>query len=107
MTFNPQPKRPVLRVPKLRELAGECETCMHCGIHAPKQIVLCHSNSLEYGKGMGSKAHDLGANLCGACHNLLDGRTGGLTRAESELMFLRAFYKTMLWLIQNGKLRVA
>lgn len=35
-----------------------------------------HSNSLEHGKGMGDKAHDLfGAYLCQKCHDWYDGRS--------------------------------
>ena len=105
MTFNPQPKHPVLRVPKLRELAGECETCAFCGAYAPKKIVLAHPNGLKYGKGMGLKAHDLGAYLCPECHSLLDGRTGALTRHERDCMFLEAFYASMLWAFTSGKVR--
>lgn len=37
--------------------------------------VLCHSNSLADGKGMGLKAPDTAAVFgCSACHDVLDGR---------------------------------
>ena len=37
--------------------------------------VLCHSNRLEDGKGMGLKASDLNAAYgCAHCHDILDGR---------------------------------
>lgn len=42
----------------------------------PETTVLCHSNRLADGKGMGLKAPDTEACFgCSACHDLLDGRT--------------------------------
>lgn len=108
MTFTPCPKTPIFRSQKLRDFAGDCETCMNCGKYAPKQIVLCHPEGQAYGKGMGLKGHDLGAFMCSRCHDIYDGRLLiGWTPDERETMFLRAVYKTVLWLLQNGKLRVA
>lgn len=41
----------------------------------PATTVLCHSNRLEHGKGMGLKAPDTAACFgCAACHDVLDGR---------------------------------
>lgn len=41
----------------------------------PATSVLCHSNSLADGKGMGIKAPDTAAAFgCSACHDVLDGR---------------------------------
>ena len=41
----------------------------------PATVVLCHSNSLADGKGMGLKAPDTEACFgCSACHDVLDGR---------------------------------
>lgn len=41
----------------------------------PATVVLCHSNSLADGKGMGLKAPDTAACFgCSACHDVLDGR---------------------------------
>jgi hypothetical protein len=38
-------------------------------------VVLCHSNRLEHGKGMGLKAPDAAACFgCSDCHDVLDGR---------------------------------
>ncbi len=37
--------------------------------------VWCHSNKLEHGKGMGTKANDVyGCYGCSSCHDVLDGR---------------------------------
>jgi len=91
----------------LLDLAADCPHCMHCDARNVGQVVGCHSNSLEDGKGMGLKAHDLPAFLCGDCHDLLDGRTGNLTRFEKSIMFLRAAYRSMVWMLQSGKLTVA
>lgn len=41
----------------------------------PETVVLCHSNQLADGKGMGLKAPDTeGCFGCSACHDVLDGR---------------------------------
>lgn len=41
----------------------------------PETTVLCHSNALADGKGMGLKAPDTAACYgCSACHDVLDGR---------------------------------
>lgn len=41
----------------------------------PETTVLCHSNALADGKGMGLKAPDTAACFgCSACHDILDGR---------------------------------
>lgn len=41
----------------------------------PETTVLCHSNELADGKGMGLKAPDTAAAFgCSACHDVLDGR---------------------------------
>lgn len=43
--------------------------------HDPATSVLCHSNSLADGKGMGLKSPDTAAAIgCSACHDVLDGR---------------------------------
>jgi len=41
----------------------------------PETVVLCHSNQLSDGKGMGLKAPDTeGCFGCSSCHDVLDGR---------------------------------
>ncbi len=41
----------------------------------PETVVLCHSNALADGKGMGLKAPDTEAAFgCSSCHDVLDGR---------------------------------
>lgn len=61
----------------------------------PDTTVLCHSNYLADGKGMGLKAPDTAAAFgCSACHDLLDGRRPrpeGFSRLDLE----GAFYAGM------------
>lgn len=95
------------RSPDLLRLASVVPHCMNCGVKNAGQVVGCHSNSLEHGKGMGLKAHDVPAFLCGECHDLLDGRAGTLTRFEKEVLYLRTSNASMVWLLQSGYLRVA
>ena len=96
------------RNPKLLKLASKAPRCMNpaCGAMNRGQVVACHSNSLRHGKGTGIKAHDIPAYLCDHCHDLLDGRTGGLLRAEKERLFLESVYETWLWLMQDGMIKV-
>lgn len=94
------------RSAQLKDLAREVEVCPFCDRWAPLEIVGCHPNGLKYGKGMGLKADDLVAYLCPECHDILDGRAGGLTRFEKDCMFLEAFYASMLWAFREGHLRV-
>jgi len=60
----------------------------------PETTVLCHSNSLADGKGMGLKAPDTAACFgCSACHDVLDGRRPrpvGMTALMLEGAFVRA-----------------
>ena len=90
----------------LRDLAAKAPHCFHCGARNRGDVVACHSNSLQHGKGMGQKAHDVPAYLCGECHSLLDGRAGSLTRHEKDVMFLSAAFDSMVWLLQAGYLQV-
>lgn len=75
---------------------GEDCTLMIPGVcnWQPETVVLCHSNRLHDGKGMGLKAPDTEACYgCAACHDVLDGRRplpAGLTRDHLGQMFDRA-----------------
>ena len=61
-------------------------------------VVLCHSNSLADGKGMGLKAPDTAACFgCSACHDVLDGRRPrpeGMTAAQVDAYFRYAVQRT-------------
>ena len=60
----------------------------------PETVVLCHSNRLESGRGMGLKAPDTEACFgCSSCHDVLDGRRprpAGMTLLHIEGAFNRA-----------------
>ena len=90
----------------MRDLAGKAPHCMACGVSNYGQVVGAHWRSLANGSGMGLKAPDLLAYVCGSCHDQIDQRAGDLPRAERELMYLQAFWKTQLWLLQEGHLTV-
>jgi hypothetical protein len=80
---KPEVKRPRMkstrpRMTPIRKAArGKDCTLMIAGVcnSDPATTVLCHSNSLADGKGMGLKAPDTAACFgCSACHDVLDGR---------------------------------
>lgn len=64
----------------------------------PSTVVLCHSNSLADGKGMGLKAPDTAACFgCSSCHDVLDGRRprpDGMTADQVLAYFRRAVQRT-------------
>lgn len=66
----------------------------------PETTVLCHSNRLADGKGMGIKAPDTEACFgCSACHDVLDGRAprpGWLTQFVLDAAFDNARRATHL-----------
>jgi hypothetical protein len=96
------------RNPKLLAFAKDAPHCMCCSTPNMGQVVGAHSNKLRHGKGKGIKAHDLVAYLCQLCHDTYDGRiASSLTRDDKDLMFLDAYYASMLWLFQSGRLRIA
>lgn len=72
----------------------------------PDTTVLCHSNSLSDGKGMGLKAPDTAACFgCSACHRVLDGaapRPEWLTRDLLTAAFTSAVRKTHAILKKMG-----
>jgi len=73
--------------------------------HNPDTVVLCHSNRIEHGKGMGIKADDKYACFgCSACHAVLDGgkRPDGLTYEALQAIFDRAMNETQDFL-NKGK----
>lgn len=61
-------------------------------------VVLCHSNSLADGKGMGLKAPDTAACFgCSSCHDVLDGRAlrpAGMTAEHVDAYFRYAVERT-------------
>ena len=71
--------------------------------------VLCHSNLLEDGKGLGLKAPDeRGAFGCSACHDVLDGRAprpAGFTYDQMISQFRQAVAATHVVLRRLGLLK--
>lgn len=65
-----------------------------------------HPNWSWAGKGKSIKGHDLPATLCPACHVPVLDQGKDLDRAERELMWLRAFYRTQLHGFQTGVFEV-
>lgn len=74
----------------------------------PETVVLCHSNSLADGKGMGLKAPDTAACFgCSSCHDVLDGRQprpAGMTLADVDNLFRYAVERTHAILRTKGLL---
>lgn len=67
------------KIKKLRDAARD-QSCVRCG-KRDGTIVLAHysgMNSHKFGKGMGTKCHDLiGAHLCYDCHTYMDSYKDG------------------------------
>jgi hypothetical protein len=87
---------------------GEDCTVMIAGVcnRDPATTVLCHSNRLADGKGMGLKAPDTEACFgCSACHDVLDGRRplpGWMSKQQLADVFDRARTITHEKLKQKG-----
>lgn len=95
--------RGTFRSPKLLKGAnGEpCVLCQSVGT-----TVAAHSNSQEHGRGMGHKAPDYYvAYVCQRCHDLIDGRSGGLSKDEKRELWLRAFVRTVSLWFERGIVR--
>lgn len=77
----------------------------------PSTTVLCHSNLLEDGKGMGLKAPDTAAAYgCSACHDVVDGRRPRPEGLSYELMialFKEAIAQTNRILKRKGLLQAS
>jgi hypothetical protein len=84
------------RSPKLLKAAKD-RACVLCGSYGT--TVAAHSNSLEHGRGVGHKSPDFYvAYVCQTCHDMIDGRVGGLNKADKRDLWQRAFMKTVaLW----------
>lgn len=95
-TRKPMKKSRAKSTPARRAARGRDCTLMIPGIcnRDPATTVLCHSNRLEHGKGMGLKSPDAKACFgCSDCHDVLDGRRplpSWMTRQQLEDTFDRA-----------------
>lgn len=79
--------------------------------YACDTTVLCHSNFLKDGKGMGLKAPDTAAAFgCSSCHDVLDGRRprpAGMSAADLEAAFYAGVARTHQILSKLGLLPLA
>ena len=102
---EPKPRKPMKKsraksTPARRAARGRDCTLMLLGVcnRDPATTVLCHSNRLADGKGMGLKAPDSAACFgCSDCHDVLDGRRplpGWITRQHLEDAFDHAMVIT-------------
>lgn len=93
---KPMKSRGPKMTPIRKSAKGEECTLLIPGVcnRDPATTVLCHSNALADGKGMGLKAPDTAACYgCSACHDVLDGRRplpGWMTRLVLLAAFERA-----------------
>jgi hypothetical protein len=90
---------------RLRESARVAPQCMSCGLENPNHDLLClaHSNSQMHGRGMAHKSEDIfGAILCQRCHDLVDGRSGGMAKGNKHTLHRNAWVSTMTWWINQG-----
>lgn len=100
------PKSKSYRNKVLVGLAKDAPFCMYCHSQNRGNVVLCHFNSIEYGKGMGVKAHDIPCYLCRACHDMADGRDSARTTMEERNAVLyKGVYNSLLWLLESGHLK--
>lgn len=105
---KPMKKSRAKSTPARRAARGRDCTLMLLGVcnRDPATTVLCHSNRLADGKGMGLKAPDSTACFgCSDCHDVLDGRRplpGWMTRQQLDDSFDRACTITQEQLTQEG-----
>lgn len=94
--------------PIRRAARGEACTLLIPGVCTNDRttVVLCHSNRLADGKGMGLKAPDTAAAFgCSCCHDVLDGRRPrpeGMTAEAVEGLFDQAVKLTHARLREKG-----
>lgn len=107
-------KRPKSTRPKMTPIrkSARGEECLiqlpGADYHDPATTVLCHSNQLADGKGMGLKAPDTRAAYgCHYCHDVVDGRRPlppGLTQEAMLQRFERGITRTQEKLKEKGLL---
>lgn len=94
------------RLQKLLDFARQYP-CAHCN-RMDGTIVAAHCNELALGRGFAHKTPDfMVAYLCSVCHDVVDGRAGGLPRDEKHAMWNRAYVQTMAWLWRDGIIKVS
>lgn len=97
---------PIRGLAKLLE-AARWYQCAHCGRN-DGTTVAAHCNELALGRGFSHKTPDfMVAYLCHECHDVVDGRRGGLSRDEKRAMWNRAYAVTVSWWFRDGRVKVA
>lgn len=94
---------------KLQHLLNAAATyrCAHCH-RDDGTVVAAHCNELALGRGFAHKTPDyMVAYLCHECHDVVDGRRGGLDLEQKRAMWNRAFVVTQSWLWRDGLIKVA
>ena len=90
---------------KLLALAKEAPYCFRCRAPNGGQIIAAHANMESMGKGIGHKAADIPAYLCGDCHDIVDGRKREkdveITRGALQAEWCRAAVLSMRWALEN------
>lgn len=101
------------KMTKIRASARDQECTLQFPLvcnHRTDTTVLCHSNQLKDGKGMGLKAPDTRAAYgCSACHDVLDGRAprpAGMNHEQMLERFEEAVLLTHQVLTRKGLLKV-
>lgn len=90
---------------RLLDLAREADYCCSCGKPNDGTVVACHFNAIKYGKGTSQKAHDIVGFACSECHARADGRIDKhLTKVDRELLIYDCIYRTLLWLLETGRM---
>ena len=98
-------REPRLMSKKITQDAKE-QSCQNCGRN-DGTTVNAHCNDIEF-RGMGMKASDfMTCWLCGACHDLCDGRAGKLSKEEKRALWDRAFKRTVAQRFRQGLWRTA
>lgn len=87
--------------------AARLYPCSHCHRN-DGTIVAAHCNELALGRGFAHKTPDyLVAYLCSVCHDVVDGRSGGLELEQKRTMWNRAYVVTTSWWWRDGLVKVA
>ena len=90
---------------KYLNLAREAPCCLQIACDG-SQVVACHSDMLEDGRGVGHKSHDcLAVPGCVTCHALFE--RGNLGREEYSRVHARALKRYLVWAFENRRLMVA
>lgn len=93
---------------KLLDIAHEAPCMLQiapigCGVNPS---VPCHSDLLQHGRGVGHKSDDcMAVPGCPACHDLFT--RAYLGRQGYRDLWQSAFERYIVWLFENGKVRVA